>query len=71
MSKAELARTGLSEEQLHDLTTIAMRAFEPMSTVLRYREAEKWHTCDKIGMRHAVIAVAAALRALAQKEKGK
>jgi hypothetical protein len=42
----------------------AMRAFERMSSVLRYREADKWHTCDMVGMREAIKAAlaAAALR---------
>lgn len=48
---------GLSEERLVELTTKAMRAFEPLSSVLRYREADKWHTCDVMGMRAAVRAI--------------
>lgn len=62
----------LDEAALVDLTTRAMRAFEPHSSVLRRREAEGWHTCDVLGMRAAVKAIheridaraAAALKAL-------
>lgn len=34
----------------------AMRAFERMSSVLRYREKDKWHACDMMGMRDAIRA---------------
>lgn len=62
----------MDEAELVDLTTRAMRAFEPHSSVLRRRESEGWHTCDVLGMRAAVKAIhdridaraAAALKAL-------
>jgi hypothetical protein len=39
-----------------EMVTAAMRAFEPMSSVLRYREKDKWHSCDIMGMRDALKA---------------
>lgn len=43
-------------EVTDEMLTEAMRAFERMSSVLRYREAEKWHSCDMAGMRDAIKA---------------
>lgn len=43
-----------------EMIDAAMREFEQYSTVLRYREAEKWHTVDKIGMMKAIEAALAA-----------
>jgi hypothetical protein len=42
-----------------------MRAFEPMSSVLRYREKDKWHACDILAMRDAIRAAIAAQSAAA------
>lgn len=53
----------LDEATLVDLTTHAMRAFEPHSSVLRRRESEGWHTCDVLGMRAAVKAIHARMDA--------
>lgn len=39
-----------------EMVTAAMRAFERMSSVLRYREKDKWHSCDIMGMRDAIQA---------------
>ena len=33
-------------EVTEEMLVVAMRAFEPMSSVLRYREKDKWHSCD-------------------------
>lgn len=41
-----------------EMLVAAMRAFEPLSSVLRYREKDKWHTCDLMAMRDAIRAVA-------------
>jgi uncharacterized protein HemX len=43
-----------------EMVTAAMRAFERMSSVLRYREKDKWHACDIMGMRDAIAAALAA-----------
>lgn len=43
-------------EVTDEMLTAAMRAFEIMSSVLRYREKDKWHACDLIGMREAIKA---------------
>jgi hypothetical protein len=43
-------------EVTNEMLTAAMRAFEPLSSVLRYREVEKWHTCDMMAMREAIRA---------------
>jgi hypothetical protein len=46
-----------SETEVTDeMLTAAMRAFELMSSVLRYREKDKWHSCDIMGMRDAIKA---------------
>jgi hypothetical protein len=53
------ARTTNEPQQLEvtdEMVTAAMRAFEPMSSVLRYREKDKWHSCDIMGMRDALKA---------------
>jgi hypothetical protein len=50
-----------------EMVTAAMRAFERMSSVLRYREKDKWHSCDIMGMRDALVA---ALRSSALPETG-
>lgn len=41
-----------------EMLTVAMLAFEPLSSVLRYRKKDKWHTCDMMAMREAIKAVA-------------
>jgi hypothetical protein len=46
-------------EVTDEMLTAAMRAFEPMSSVLRYREKDKWHFCDMMGMRDAIRAALA------------
>lgn len=51
---AEVTALEVSEEML----TAAMRAFEPLSSILRYREKDKWHACDLMAMREAIKAVA-------------
>jgi hypothetical protein len=67
---AAMPGDGLTEERLVDLTIKAMRAFEPLSSVLRYREADKWHTCDVMGMRAAVRVIWSELApTLAEKER--
>lgn len=43
-------------EVTDEMLTEAMRAFERMSSVLRYREKDKWHSCDIMGMRDAIRA---------------
>lgn len=48
------------DEVTEDMVTAAMRAFELMSSVLRYREKDKWHACDVMGMRDAIRAALAA-----------
>lgn len=51
----------VSETEVTDeMLTAAMRAFELMSSVLRYREKDKWHSCDVMGMRDAIRAALAA-----------
>lgn len=45
-----------------EMVTEAMRAFERMSSVLRYREKDKWHSCDIMGMRDAIAAALAVSR---------
>jgi hypothetical protein len=50
----------VSETEVTDeMLTAAMRAFELMSSVLRYREKDKWHSCDVMGMRDAIKAALA------------
>lgn len=46
-------------EVTDEMLTAAMRAFELMSSVLRYREKDKWHSCDIMGMRDAIRAAIA------------
>ncbi len=48
------------DEVTEEMVTAAMRAFEMMSSVLRYREKDKWHACDIMGMRDAIRAALAA-----------
>lgn len=49
--------TNLAHDEVTDeMVTAAMRAFELMSSVLRYREKDKWHSCDIMGMRDAIKA---------------
>lgn len=43
-------------EVTQEMLVAAMRAFEPMSSVLRYREKDGWHPCDVMGMRDAITA---------------
>lgn len=50
-----------------EMVTAAMRAFEPLSTVLRYREKDGWHACDQMAMR---AAIEAALAAKTEKSNG-
>lgn len=62
----ELAeRVEAGEADMQPVFLAAMRAFEPLSPILRYPEARGWHACDRMAMRYAI---AAALRALAAKE---
>lgn len=46
----------MEDEVTDEMVTAAMRAFERMSSVLRYREKDKWHSCDIMGMRDAIRA---------------
>jgi hypothetical protein len=56
---AALAIGGRDRDHVTEAMLLAaMRAFEPMSSVLRYRVAEKWHACDIMGMREAIAAAA-------------
>lgn len=56
-----------SEEEM---LAAAMRAFEPLSSVLRYREKDGWHACDVMAMRAAISAVLALFApVLAEKER--
>lgn len=48
-------------EVTDEMLTAAMRAFEPMSSVLRYREKDKWHSCDMMAMRDAIRAALAVM----------
>ncbi len=50
----------VTDEVTDEMLTAAMRAFELMSSVLRYREKDKWHSCDIMGMRDAIKAALAA-----------
>lgn len=45
-----------------EVLVAAMRAFEPLSSVLRYREKDKWHTCDIMAMREAIKAALITIR---------
>lgn len=58
----EIARRGLEDIITDEVLTAAMRAFEPLSSVLRYREKDKWHTCDLMAMREALKAAFVASR---------
>lgn len=66
--RARLALRGITAvpqrpiEPTDEMVTAAMRAFEPMSSVLRYREKDKWHSCDIMGMRDALRAALALSR---------
>lgn len=51
-----------ADEVTDEMVVEAMRAFEQMSSVLRYREKDKWHSCDIMGMRDAIRAALAARR---------
>jgi len=53
-------------EVTDEMLVAAMRAFERMSSVLRYREKDKWHSCDMMGMRDAIKA---AIEAMPPKRK--
>lgn len=44
-----------------EMVTAFMREFEKWSPLLRYKEAEGWHTVDRLGVRHGLVE---ALRAL-------
>jgi hypothetical protein len=60
---AALAIGGRDRDHVTEAMLLAaMRAFEPMSSVLRYRVAEKWHACDIMGMREAIAAALAVYR---------
>ena len=50
---------GVERDVTDEMVAAAMRAFELMSSVLRYREKDKWHSCDIMGMRDAIRAVLA------------
>ena len=56
----------ISDEMLAD----AMRAFEPLSSVLRYREKDQggWHASDKMAMRLALEVILPAVLA-AERER--
>lgn len=51
----------MESEVTDEMVTEAMRAFERMSAVLRYREKDKWHSCDIMGMRLAIEAALAVM----------